>query len=115
MTIFNKYLEDNLPVLIAIRDVKPDEKNPLTAHEVKEIWDVIYQGNPLVKTMIIPDIKSVNYGRDVGYSITEINVKREIASISATEIRNQILSDQEEWREFVDSSAHELLIKFLKK
>lgn len=115
MTIFNKYLDNNLPVLIAIRDVTPDEKNPLTAQEVKSVWDKIYSNNPLVKTIIIPDIDSVNYGRDVGYSITEINVKREIANISATEIRQQILSDKNEWREMVDSAAHELLINLLKK
>ena len=115
MTIFNKYLDNNLPVLIAIRDVTPDEKNPLTAHEVKSVWDKIYSDNSLVKTIIIPDIDSVNYGRDVGYSITEINVNQEIANISATEIRQQILSDKNEWRELVDPAAHELLINLLKK
>ena len=115
MTIFNKYLDNNLPVLIAIRDVTPDEKNPLTAQEVKSVWDKIYSDNSLVKTIIIPDIDSVNYGRDVGYSITEINVNQEIANISATEIRQQILSDKNEWRELVDPAAHELLINLLKK
>lgn len=115
MTIFNEYLSNGLPVLIAIRDVEPDEKNPLTAHEVQSIWEKIYAGNPLVKIIIIPDIASVNYGRGVGYEVKEISVSSSIANISATDIRNQILSDKNEWQELVDPAAHELLINLLKK
>jgi nicotinamide mononucleotide adenylyltransferase len=34
MTIFNEYLDKGEPVLIAIRDIEPDQNNPLTAQEV---------------------------------------------------------------------------------
>lgn len=115
MTIFNEFLSKNLPVLIAIRDVEPDEKNPLSAEEVKEIWKRIYEGNGLVNVIIIPDISSVNYGRGVGYEVNEIQVDQSIASISATEIRRQILEGEDKWKEVVSPKAHSLLVELLRK
>jgi nicotinic acid mononucleotide adenylyltransferase len=112
-TIFNEYLAKGLPILIAIRDVTPDGNNPLTAEEVKCIWEKIYEGNELVKVIIIPDIASVNYGRGVGYEVKEIQVNSDIANISATSIRNQIREGKEEWKELVDEKAHNLLKKLL--
>lgn len=109
MQIFNTYLENDKPILIAIRDVIPDEVNPLSASDVKELWETIYKDNPLVKVMILPDIESVNYGRGVGYEVNEIKVENTVASISATEIRNQIRNGKEEWKEFVDHRIHEML------
>ena len=114
-TIFNEYLSKGLPVLIAIRDIAPDEKNPLTAQEVKSIWEEIYSDNPLVKIIIIPDIASVNYGRGVGYEVKEIKVDSNIANISATEIRRQVLACEDGWRDLVDAKCQELLSKLLKK
>lgn len=114
MTIFNEYLSKGQPVLIAIRDVEPDDKNPLSAEEVKNIWEKIYLNNPLVKIIIIPDIASVNYGRGVGYEVNEIKVDSAIANISATEIRRQIIAGETQWHELVDPAAHELLSSLLK-
>jgi nicotinic acid mononucleotide adenylyltransferase len=114
MTIFNEYLEKGLPVLIAIRDIKPDENNPLDAEEVKSIWEEIYSENSLVKVIVIPDIASVNYGRGVGYEIKEIKVSGEIENISATEIRNQIRNNKEEWKNLVDQKGHSLLEELIK-
>jgi nicotinamide mononucleotide adenylyltransferase len=114
MTIFNEYLEKGLPVLIAIRDVEPDEKNPLSAEEIKSLWEIIYSENPLVKIIIIPDISSVNYGRGVGYEVKEIKVSGTIESISATEIRTQIKEGKNEWKSLVDEKAHLLLEQLIK-
>ena len=114
-TIFNKYLNENKPVLIAIRDVETDDKNPLTAVQVKSLWEKIYEGNDLVKVIIIPDIASVNYGRGVGYDVCEIEVSSNIANISATDIRNQILNSQEDWKSLVDDKIHEYLKELLLK
>lgn len=114
MTIFNEYLEKGLPVLIAIRDVSPDDKNPLSAEEVKSIWEKIYEDNSLVKIIVIPDISSVNYGRGVGYEIKEIKVSGQIENISATEIRKQINEGKEEWKSLVDKKAHFILEKLIK-
>jgi nicotinamide mononucleotide adenylyltransferase len=114
MTIFNEYLSKGEPILIAIRDVLPDDKNPLTAAEVAEIWLEIYKGNPLVKIIIIPDIASVNYGRGVGYEVKEIQVDSNIANISATEIRRQIAAGETGWKDLVDPLGHESLENLIK-
>lgn len=83
------------PVLVAIRDVAPDEKNPFTANQVinmfvkdQECSKWIEEG--LMKLMIIPDIEGIYYGRDVGYKVEQIEVPAEIADISATKIREQM-------------------------
>jgi cytidyltransferase-like protein len=109
--IFNTYLENGEKVLIAIRDVPTDEKNPFTAQQVMSLWKEVYRNNPSVEIIVIPDIKSVNYGRDVGYAITEIVPPSNIRRISATDIRSQIQSGSEDWKILVDSSIHEALIE----
>lgn len=112
--IFNRYLDNNEPIMIAIRDMKTDANNPLTAKEVASIWKKIYSKNNLVKIIIIPDIKSVNYGRGVGYEVLEIEVDKNLQNISATEIRKQIRSGEKEWKNIVDVKAHKILEKLLK-
>jgi nicotinic acid mononucleotide adenylyltransferase len=113
MHIFNTFLNNNKPVLIAIRDIEPDAANPLTATQVQTLWQKVYENNSLVKVIIIPDIASVNYGRGVGYEVNEIKVDASIANISATEIRKQILSEQDDWKTFVDEKIHTLLSSYL--
>ena len=114
MHIFDTFLKEKKPVLIAIRDIEPDAANPLPAGEVKTLWQKVYAGNPLVKVIIIPDIASVNYGRGVGYEVNEISVGETVASISATEIRRQIMEGENGWKGLVDESIHEMLADFLK-
>lgn len=91
--LIDQRLEEGKNVLICIRDVEPNEKNPFTAQEVeaqikRELWKLI--GNERVKVMIIPDIESVNFGRGVGYDIIEHIPPQEVSDISATKIREQM-------------------------
>ena len=58
-----------------------------------ELKDLIADGK--VVTSIIPDIESVNYGREVGYEIIEHIPPEEIGEISATKIREQMRSKGE--------------------
>ena len=113
MHIFDTFLKESKPVLIAIRDIEPDSNNPLPAIEVKKLWESVYKDNPLVKVIIIPDITSVNYGRGVGYEVNQINVPESISSISATEIRQQIIEGKNDWKGFVDEKIHGMLRDFL--
>ena len=110
---FDTFLKEDKPVLIAIRDIEPDAANPLSATEVKLLWEKVYAANPLVKVIIIPDIESVNYGRGVGYAINEINVPDTVAAISATEIRRQVIAGETDWKKFVDTNIHEMLTGYL--
>ena len=91
--LIDQRLNEGKNVLICIRDVKPDERNPYTAQEVErniknELWR--YLTDEKIKVMIIPDIESVNFGRGVGYDIIEHIPPQEVSDISATKIREQM-------------------------
>lgn len=91
--LVNECLNEGKNVLICIRDIQPDDKNPFTPQEVelnikRELWK--YLTDEKVKVMIIPDIESVNFGRGVGYDIIEHIPPQEISDISATKIREQL-------------------------
>jgi len=91
--LIDQRLEQGKNVLICIRDVKPDDKNPFTAQEVeinikKHLWRFL--DDEKIKIIIIPDIESVNFGRGVGYDIIEHIPPDNIKEISATKIREEI-------------------------
>tara|TARA_R110000764_G_scaffold1772_1_gene7772 strand:+ start:1769 stop:2167 length:399 start_codon:yes stop_codon:yes gene_type:complete len=94
--LIDQRLDDGKNVLICIRDIEPDEKNPWTSKEVEanlqiELKDLIKQGK--VKIVIIPDIESINIGRGVGYDIIEHVPPEKIRDVSATNIRKQMQKD----------------------
>jgi nicotinamide mononucleotide adenylyltransferase len=91
--LINQQLDKGNPVCIAIRDVEQDEKNIWTSFEIKlmleERFETEIKGGA-IKVVIIPDIDSINIGRDVGYDIIEHVPSDKIAQISATKIREQL-------------------------
>jgi len=94
--LIDQRLDDGKNVLICIRDIEPDEKNPWTSKEVEanlqiELKDLVEQGR--VKIVIIPDIESINIGRGVGYDIIEHVPPEEIRDVSATKIRAKMKKD----------------------
>ena len=94
--LIDQRLNEGKNVWIAIRDVKPDDKNPYTAHEVmmnlsEELKDLLEEGRIFIS--IVPDIESINYGRGVGYDIIEHIPPTNIGEISATKIREQMRND----------------------
>ena len=88
--LFKRAMDSGKNVLICIRDIQPDEKNPFSAEQVLENITTFYKDEPRVKVMIIPDICSIEFGRGVGYDIIEHIPPIEIADISATKIREQM-------------------------
>lgn len=88
--LFKRAMNDDKNVLICIRDIEPNEKNPFSAKEVKENITQFYANEPRVKVMVIPDICSIEFGRGVGYDIIEHIPPTEVAEISATKIREQM-------------------------
>ena len=94
--IVDEILDEGKNVLICIRDIEPDDKNPYTSQEVENritglLIDLIQEGK--VKVMIIPDIESINFGRGVGYDIIEHIPPQEVSDISATKIREQLRNE----------------------
>ena len=93
--LFRKKIEEGIPVLVAIREMQIDEKNPYTPSEVMDLFIAdedcqkwFQEG--MLAMMVIPDIEGVYYGRDVGYKVEQIEVPIQIADISATKIREQL-------------------------
>jgi hypothetical protein len=96
--LFQQVLDDGGNVLIMIRDIEPNEKNPFTAQQVmgnicQEYYEEIESGR--VKVQIVPNIVSINFGRGVGYDIVEFVPPSEVADISATKIREKMRENGE--------------------
>lgn len=91
--LFQQAMDEGKNVLICIRDIAPDEKNPFTAQQVLENITSVYENEPRVKVMVIPDICSVEFGRGVGYDIIEHVPPTQIGEISATKIREQLRAE----------------------
>ena len=93
--LIDQRLNEGKNVLICVREVSKDDKNPYNPHDVKEnvekkLKDLIDLKK--VKVIIIPDIESVNYGRGVGYEIIEHIPPSDISKISATKIRKKLFN-----------------------
>ena len=93
--LIDQRLNEGKNVLICVREVSQDDKNPYNPIDVKknvekELIDLINSGR--VKVIIIPDIESVNYGRGVGYDIIEHTPPKKIGEISATKIREKLFT-----------------------
>jgi adenylylsulfate kinase len=110
--LIGQKLDEGVPVLICVRDIPPDVKNPFTTSETIHMLETAYEDQDVV-VMSIPDIESVNYGRGVGYDITEHVPPKDIGFISATQIRNQIKEGNHEWKKNVDSKIHGIVHSLL--
>ena len=93
--LIDQRLNEGKNVLICVREVSKDDKNPYNPLDVKEnvekkLKELI--NSKRVKVIIIPDIESVNYGRGVGYDIIEHVPPSDIGEISATKIREKLFS-----------------------
>lgn len=88
--LINQQLEQGQNVCIAIRDVEQDEKNIWTSEEIQTMLEERFAEEIVagkIKVICIPDIDSINIGRDVGYDIVLHTPPLEIGEISGTKIR----------------------------
>lgn len=111
--LISQKLDQGAPVLICVRDIPPDAKNPFTTEQTVEMINKVYEGQD-VEVMVIPDIESVNWGRGVGYGTIEHQPPADIGFISATAIREAIASGDDSWKSNVDESIHEMVVENLK-
>jgi len=93
--LIDQRLNEGKNVLICVREVSQDDKNPYNPIDVKknvekELRDLINLER--VKVIVIPDIESVNYGRGVGYDIIEHIPPKKIGEISASKIREKLFT-----------------------
>lgn len=76
-------LRKNEPVVVAIRDTKKDKNNPYSVRQRKKMIKKVFANR--VKIIVIPDIKKICIGRDVGYEV--IKLPYDMEKISGTKIR----------------------------
>ncbi len=86
----HKYLIDEAlangeNVCVAIRDTEISNSNPFTAGQRFEMIRRVY--GEKVEVIVIPDIKSINIGRNVGYDINIMEPPADIGRISGTNVR----------------------------
>lgn len=79
-------------VLVGVRNTYgTSEKDPMPYNKVQ---DLILNQNPLNtgETLVLrlPNITNIVYGRDVGYKIEQIELSKEIQSVSATQKRKEM-------------------------
>jgi len=91
--LIEQRLKEGKSVCIAIRNEYPDETHEWYSGKIRfniqsELNDLIKEGR--VEVIVIPDIESVNYGRDVGYEVIEHFPPENIKEISATKIRQKL-------------------------
>ena len=114
--LIEQKLKDGFPVLIMVRDIEPDEKNPFTTEQTVSMIKKYHESkNNDVKVIVIPDIESVNFGRGVGYEINEYIPPKDVSVISATEIRNCIKNNDDHWKKLVSKTIQEDVLMVLKK
>lgn len=89
--LFLKALEKHGQVCIAVREMPNDVKNPFGVLEVVEnIHNSLREYRGKYNVTILPNIVDVVYGRDVGWTVSKIDLPPEIEAISATEIRKNM-------------------------
>lgn len=107
--LIDQKLRQGIPVLIAVRDVPLDEKNPYSAEQTMEMIRRVYAGQP-VEVIAIPDIESVNYGRGVGYEVNCFTPPDDVGAISGTAIRKHIRDRSDGWKEYVDGEIQSVVL-----
>ena len=112
--LIEQKLKNGSPILIMVRDIEPDEKNPFTTEQTVSMIEKYHKSKgDEVKVIVIPDIESVNFGRGVGYEINEFIPPKDIGGISATGIRNSIKNGDDYWKIMIDKSIQEDVLNYL--
>ena len=86
----HKYLIDEAlsrgeNVCVAIRDTEISDSNPYTAGQRVEMLRRVYGSR--IEVIVIPDINSINIGRNVGYDVNFVEPPADIGKISGTNVR----------------------------
>ena len=106
--LINQKINQDIPVLIMIRDIAPDLNNPFSPTQAMNMILKYHKAmNQDVEVMIIPDIESINFGRGVGYEVNKYSPTEEISNISATDIRESIRTGEVNWKVKVPKVLHD--------
>jgi len=82
--LIDQALERGDPVLVLVRDTHEDKSAEVIAKEIEDEYRSLGYD---VLARVIPNIKSIEYGRGVGYEIVEHKPPRDVGEISGTKLR----------------------------
>jgi len=89
--LFLKALEKHGQVCIGVRTMPVSDSNPFSYEEVAfRIHDSLAEYENQYTVVQLPNIVDVVYGREVGWTVSKIDLPPEIEAISATQIRAQM-------------------------
>jgi nicotinamide mononucleotide adenylyltransferase len=103
--LLNQQLEKGKDIWVAIRNVPIDENNPKSAQQVMmDLVDTQFfkDNSHKIQISIIPDIESINYGREVGYDVIYHEPPESISKISGNSIRNGYIDSNGDIIEYPD-------------
>lgn len=89
--LFEEALKKTGQVAIMVRNMPQSNSNPFNIIEIERgIVNKLQDHLGKFVIIMVPNIVDISYGRDVGYSISKIELPEEIQAISATKIRNDM-------------------------
>ncbi len=99
--IIKQALEDGKLVWIAIRDTGISAQSPYTAQERFDMISAHYKNKENVLITIIPDIESINTGKNTDYEAYIHKGSKETMGISSEKIRKMMLEKDDSWKKDV--------------
>lgn len=89
--LFEEALKKTGQVAIMVRTMPPSDNNPFKPIQVeREIVKKLQKYIGKFTIVWVPNIVDISYGRDVGYTISKIDLPEDIQAISATKIRKEM-------------------------
>ena len=89
--LFEEALKKTGQVAIMVRMMPDSSNNPFSAIEVERgIFQKLQNYFGKFTIVFVPNIVDISYGRDVGYTISKIELPEHIQAISATKIRKEM-------------------------
>lgn len=89
--LFEEALNKTGQVVIMVRTMPQSNNNPFNVFEVERgIVDKLQYHLGKFVIVTVPNIVDISYGRDVGYTISKIELPEDIQAISATKIRKEM-------------------------
>ena len=102
--IIRQALDAGDPVAIGVRNTPISEWDPYTVAERIDMLEGHFKNDDVV-VFEMPDIKSVNIGRKVGYGVVRFDSPEDIEGISATGIRKAMAEGDPSWKNTVPPSV----------
>ena len=98
--IIRQALDAGNPVAIGVRDTPVSPTDPYTVPQRIEMLEKHFEHDDVV-VFAMPDIRSVNIGRKVGYDVIRYDAPEDIEGISATKVRKAMAEGDPSWKNTV--------------